>query len=117
MRTPPSRRPEAKRPLSVLKRSSMVQTSSEIPLPSPSFCSSSGLGTAAIFRHCLALPACAAATTCFVLQASSPSWASVTLWAPHPAGLSVPRDNDQLGSLAGAAYLLHNNAGVLRHTQ
>jgi len=27
------------------------------------------------------------------------------------------RDIDQMGSLAGAAYLLHSNAGVLRHAQ
>ena len=27
------------------------------------------------------------------------------------------RDIGQMGSLAGAAYLLNSNAGVLRHTQ
>jgi hypothetical protein len=93
----------------------LVQSSSEIPLPSPSLYSLSDLGPAA-FGH------------------MAPSTPSVGLWPLPVSCQSVqgspahdvhhpmedlhsnqkPRDTDQLGSLAGAARLSQDNAGVLK---
>ena len=98
------------------KRERVARASSEIPLPSPLFCSPSYLG-------------------------DEPTW--VESWSTHPgadwplqpgrpaassaksgplAGLDDPksieiriRNTCQMGSLAGAAHLLHHNAGVQKH--
>ena len=98
-----------------------VRANSEIPLPSPSFYSSSCLGRAATESN---VP----------LQASSlwGCWGLVRavadpLLAPSTKGsgpcvtLELMQSNqksqdiDQLGSLAGAARLLQHNASVLKH--
>ena len=98
------------------------RTGSEIPLPSPSFYSASGLGTAAI-GHRPPRP---------VRGGRGPIPLRVpSAWPRSPPGgrgprathgalnapphRPAPRNTDQLGSLAGAARLLQDNAGVLKH--
>ena len=90
----------------------VVRTSSEIPLPSPSLYSSSGQGTAAIWTS--TRPPFRGLGEPWPLSASCTkrghSAARVT---PEPqSDHQRPRDIDQLGSLAGAARLLQDNAGV-----
>lgn len=94
----------------------LVRTSSEIPLPSPSFYSSSGLGTVANWTSALAFqwelrPHPASCVKHGRLAGCATLWGG----SSYPTQSSVPRDNDQLGSLAGAARLLQDNAGVLKH--
>ena len=88
----------------------MVQTNSEIPLPSPSFYSLSCLGTVAIWISTIPF---LGGPWLFPASCEKPRLRPV-------ATLDVqsnqkPRDIDQLGSLAGAARLLQDNAGVLKH--
>jgi len=86
----------------------LVLASSEIPLPSPPFHSLSGLGPEALDISLLIFGRTVASHR-FVLQV----WCS---GAAQPWTLSYqkPQDLHQMGSLAGAARLLQNNAGVLK---
>ncbi len=86
----------------------LVQTSSEIPLPSPLYHSSSGLGPVAI-GHQRHLPRWCCGLSPFRVQGVALCHMTLELHSNQK-----PRDIDQLGSLAGAARLLHHNAGVLK---
>ena len=96
-----------KRPVAFRETGILVQVSSEIPLPSPSLYSLSCLGTAALDMGLLK-PGGALANHCFVRK----------VWFVHMTlelhSNQKPQDIDQLGSLAGAARLLQDNAGVLK---
>ena len=89
----------------------LVRSCSEIPLPSPLFYSLSCLGPVAILDIRPAPRGRSVAIPRFVRKARAPPRATLEGTQSHQEA----QDPDQLGSLAGAARLLHHNAGVLKH--